>query len=171
MIRLLLQVVLLAAIMTWAAFELVRATSSTDVSSTISGNTPAAGEMGGPAPAIDDNGLSITKLDLAAFPQTLTRPIFFQGRTFPSRPKTSASQTSSAVIGSSAADAEKIKLLGVVIMQQRRRALMESSSGSVLLLNNGEGIDGWTVSDIQPNSVVLSAGATTASLFLYQKGQ
>lgn len=111
---------------------------------------------------------------LATFSQSLTRPLFFEGRRLPTPPpkqvKVEAPKPppppppppKPAVLP------DKIKLLGVVLKAGDRQALIEVPPQPATWFSAGDRIAEWTISTIEGNQIVLSHPSNhPATLVLY----
>ncbi len=110
----------------------------------------------------------------SAFPQTLSRPAFFDGRAFPtSKPKQTQltlpkPPTEVAVPTKPTLPIDKIKLLGLHVELDVQRALLEITPGSAAWRTVGEKIDAWAIISIDVGGVTLKAGSQTGKLELYR---
>lgn len=170
MIRLVLQVMMLVLLVAWIGSQVLQ----------LGANVDAVTQ--GPSPALAtthdlvhprDHGADIPVLDAVAFPQTLSRPIFFPERRFPiAQPKGSTAFKTDAPAQTPATPvpgADKIKFHGVMIADGNKRVLLEGPSNGIVWVGIHDVFEGWTVSAIEANAVTLNAGPATASIALYPK--
>jgi hypothetical protein len=101
---------------------------------------------------------------LAAFPQSLVRPLFFEARRLPSPPSKQVKveppkppppappppPPKPAVLP------DKIKLLGVVMQADDRKALIEIPPQPAAWFKVGDKISEWTITEIEENNVILN---------------
>ena len=114
---------------------------------------------------------------LSKFSQTLTRPLFFEGRRLPSpQPKQIKAELPKPPPAPSPPPPppkpvvlpDKIKLLGVVMQAQDWKALIEVPPQPAAWLKVGDRIAEWTITAIEENRVVFSHHSSkTATLALY----
>jgi hypothetical protein len=97
------------------------------------------------------------------FPQTLARPIFFEGRTFP-LPPAAPMPLPQVPVGASI---EGLRLLGIRIEGGARKALIGVKGQPPVWLDEGAQLESWTVQKIEDSSVSLVAAGQTANLQLY----
>jgi hypothetical protein len=167
-IRLSLQMILIFLIAAWLTFEGRLATGFTARPS-----EELASVGGSLGSTTRPTGLSASPTDPAqpkSYPQTLVRPIFFQGRRFltpqakPTQIVASAEPVAAAMIVPAP---DKIKFRGVLMIAGTKKALLEGPASGIIWLAPGELIEGWTVSAIDRNAVTLKNGTATASIALY----
>lgn len=117
----------------------------------------------------NDSAATIPKMDLpaiAAYSEAITRPLFFEGRTYPARvvpeqplqPKPPIKQ----IYG-----VDGLKLLGIVAGSAPSRALVEVPPKSAAWFASGDKVQDWVVESIGQNSVRLSRDGQSATLLLY----
>jgi len=114
---------------------------------------------------------------LSEFSQTLTRPLFFEGRRLPSPqpkqikvelPKPPSLPSPPPPPPKPVVLPDKIKLLGVVMQAQDWKALIEIPSQPAAWFKVGDRIAEWTITAIEENRVVFSHHSSkTATLLLY----
>jgi hypothetical protein len=114
---------------------------------------------------------------LSKFSQSLTRPLFFEGRRLPSpQPKQIKAELPKPPPPPSPPPPppkpvvlpDKIKLLGVVMQAQDWKALIEVPPQPAAWLKVGDRIAEWTIAAIEENRVVFSHHSSkTATLALY----
>src|SRR5262249_4679502 len=114
---------------------------------------------------------------LSTFSQSLARPLFFEGRRFPSPPpkeikteppKPAPPPPPPPPPPKPVVLPDKIKLLGVVMQATAWKALIEIPPHSAEWFKVGDKIAEWTITAIEENNVVLSHRSNkTATLALY----
>jgi hypothetical protein len=114
---------------------------------------------------------------LSKFSQSLTRPLFFEGRRLPSpQPKQIKAELPKPPPPPSPPPPppkpvvlpDKIKLLGVVMQAEAWKALIEIPPLPAAWFKVGDRIAEWTITAIEENSVVFSHHSSkTATLALY----
>jgi len=112
---------------------------------------------------------------LAAFSQSMTRPLFFEGRRLPTlepkqvktEPPKPAPPPPPPPPPKPVALPDKIKLLGVVILSAERQALVDTPPQPARWFKVGDKIGEWTIARIEENSIVLNHSARSATLPLY----
>ena len=169
MIRLVLQVMVLCLMAAWIGTEVSRLFAGESVA--LQQQVAATSAASDPVDTSDPAGAP-PKRDPTAFPQTLSRPIFFSERRFPAaEPRAvlaaKANVTSAAAVPVLGAD--KIKFHGVMIADGQKRVLLEATSNGLVWVGLRDVFEGWTVAAIEANAVTLSAGGATASITLYPK--
>lgn len=97
------------------------------------------------------------------FPNTLARPVFFEGRQFPSPPPTPQPTPQMEVATNIAA----LKLRGVRIEGGLRQALIGANEQPPIWLSEGASILNWLIENIDAGSVSLVANGQQARLQLY----
>jgi len=116
---------------------------------------------------------------LSTFSQSLTRPLFFEGRRLPSpppkeikaEPPKPTPPPPPAPPPKPVVLPDKIKLLGVVMQAAAWKALIEVPPQPAAWFNVGDKIAEWTITRIEENRVVLSHQSNkTATLALYSDG-
>ena len=117
----------------------------------------------------DAAATTIAELDqrpLTAFPQTSSRPLFFEGRRYPSRevPKVAARAPEATT---PTVNVKELKLLGIRIGEGASRALIAVGTQPPNWVNVGEIIMAWTVKSVDSNDVLLEREGQTAALKLY----
>lgn len=119
---------------------------------------------GGPA---ETRLAAIDQRPLTAFPQTASRPLFFDGRRYPTReaPKKIAQEPEQRV---PTVNAKELKLLGVRVEQGASQALIANGAQPPAWINVGEKIMNWTVASVDTNDVQLKREGQTADLKLYE---
>lgn len=169
MTRLALQFLLICVLVVWTASQWLAARP---VAEDRHYEAPAALDV--PNSGVPNGTYAIQdRILLSAYPETLMRPIFFPGRRFP------ASQSGAAPVvrvdhpppvrAPPAIPVEQIKFLGVIITSGSKRALIKSPGAETKWFELGESVDGWTISSIDGNTVILSNGATTSPVTLYSE--
>lgn len=102
--------------------------------------------------------------------QTLSRPIFFKNRKFPSKAtKTKRTVTPVVVTAPPAVSTDTFKLLGLVIDVTGKRALIKTQSLPQSWYKEGMRIENWTIMHIGANDVQLSLNGNDAVLKLYSQ--
>jgi len=113
---------------------------------------------------------------LSTFSQSLARPLFFEGRKFPSpppkeikaEPPKPAPPPPPPPPPKPVVLPDKIKLLGVVMQAADWKALIEVPPQPAVWFKVGDKIAEWTITAIEENRVVLSHRSNkTATLALY----
>jgi hypothetical protein len=117
---------------------------------------------------------------LSTFSQSLTRPLFFEGRRLPSPkpkqikadlPKPLPQQSPPPLPQKPVVLPDKIKLLGVVMQAQDWKALIEIPPQPAAWLKVGDKVAEWTITAIEKNRVVFSHHSNrSATLALYSDG-
>ena len=172
MIRIVMQVITLALMAVWFGAEVSQMGAGVDAGRYVAAHTPEASTavvidaLNPDEPVQDRRGL-----DPAAFAQTLSRPIFFPERRFPTIAVKPESATTGVILGPAVpqAQADMIKFHGVMIADGRKRVLLEGPSNGLVWVGLRDVFEGWTVAAIEANGVTLSAGAATTSIALYPK--
>ncbi len=125
------------------------------------------------APVVEREALEFKGQDLAAYPETAARPVFFEGRRYPAAVR-SPSVESPATVAFAAPvptriTADGIKLLGVMIQGGRAQALIEAASQPPAWLTVGAKVQAWTVRAILSDSVRLDGHSASqfATVSLY----
>lgn len=132
------------------------------------GIRPPAAPLEG-EPRVDAPVTKAPELDqptLTAFPQTSSRPVFFEGRRYPSKDAAKKPVSRSRVKPPSA-NVKELKLLGVSIKPGIARALIAIGDKPPKWVDVGETIMKWTVRSVNANDVVLERNGQTAALKLY----
>jgi hypothetical protein len=116
---------------------------------------------------------------LSTFSQSLTRPLFFEGRRLPSpQPKQVKAEPPKLSPPPPPPPPpkpivlpDKIKLLGVVMQADSRKALIEIPPQPPAWFKTGDQIADWTITAIAENGVVFThRSSKSASLALYSEG-
>jgi len=117
---------------------------------------------------------------LSTFSQSLTRPLFFEGRRLPSPqpkqikaelPKPPPPPSPPPPLPKPVVLPDKIKLLGVVRQAQDWKALIEIPPQPAAWFKVGDRIADWTITAIEENRVVFSHHSNrSATLALYPDG-
>jgi len=117
---------------------------------------------------------------IGEFSQTLVRPLFFEGRRFPSpQPeeiKAQATKPPSAPPSPPPPPPkpitlpDKIRLVGVFLQSEEWRALIELPPQPAQWFKVGDQIEAWTIARIEENRVVLNHSVRSATLPLYSDG-
>jgi len=115
--------------------------------------------------------------NLSTFSQSLTRPLFFEGRRLPSAqpkqikaelPKPPPPPSPPPPPPKQVVLPDKIKLLGVVMQAEDWKALIEIPPQPAAWFKVGDQIAEWTITAIEENRVVFSHHSSkTATLALY----
>lgn len=139
------------------------------------GMPPATGIAAGGGPteaqARKADRVDLDAKPLGAFPQTASRPLFFEGRRYPER-ETKQSPPVQAFAGETVAAAAKgARLRGVVTVAGTTRALIEMPSKSAEWLAVGDLVDGWRLEGIDQDRAELRSGSQAVSLLLYEAQQ
>jgi hypothetical protein len=120
-------------------------------------------------------GLPVAAPTLTAFPQTLARPLFFEGRRFP-EPAPQAAQPQQQVEAAPnpppaapTVAVETIKLLGVQNDKTGWRALLAVQGQQSEWYVVGQKLEDWEITSIDGNSAQLTSPAGQATLELYPK--
>lgn len=140
------------------------------------GVPPATGIEAGRGPT-DPLARKADRIDLGvkplgAFPQTASRPLFFEGRRYPEREAKQAPPVSafaSEPVGAAAAKGARLR--GVVTVAGTTRALIEMPSKSAEWLAVGDLVDGWRLEGIDQDRAELRSGSQAVSLLLYEAQQ
>lgn len=125
----------------------------------------------------DPQGRKADRVDLdakplGAFPQTASRPLFFEGRRYPEREAKQAPPVSAfAAEPIGGATAKGARLRGVVTIAGTTRALIEMPSKSPEWLAVGDLVDGWRLEGIDQDRAELRSGSQAVSLLLYEAQQ
>jgi hypothetical protein len=172
MIRLLSQILtlagLVAAIVGVAAFGLHL--SQTPMA--VEAPATAAAAPRRPPPAVADPA----QAPMAAYSQSLARPLFFEGRRLPSPPlkqvKTEAPKPAPPAPPppppKPATLPDKIRLLGLVLLSEDRKALIEIPPQPAAWFKIGDQIAEWKITSIEENRVLFShSSSASATLALY----
>jgi hypothetical protein len=119
-------------------------------------------------------------VSMAEFSQTLVRPLFFEGRRFPSpQPKEikveapkgpPALAPPTPVPPKPVALPDKIRLLGVFLQSEEWKALIELPPQAPQWFKVGDRVEAWTIARIEENQVVLNHSVRSATLPLYSDG-
>jgi hypothetical protein len=134
------------------------------------------GESSAPAVADKPGGQTaetrlaeIDQRPLTAFPQTASRPVFFEGRRYPAKEaaKKVAQEPEQQQRGPTVS-AKELKLLGVRLQQGASQALIANGAQPPVWFNVGEKIMNWTVASVEANDVLLKRDGQTADLKLYE---
>ena len=116
---------------------------------------------------------------VSEFSQTLARPLYFEGRRFPSpQPKEVKVEPQKPPPAPAppppppkpVALPDKIKLLGVVLQSEDWKALIETPPLPAQWFKVGDKIGEWTIARIENNQVVLNHSVRSATLPLYSDG-
>src|SRR5262245_21186274 len=140
--------------------------------------TPISLEGSATAPALKRVAREISdpaNPSLAAFSQSMTRPLFFEGRRLPtpeqkqvkSEPQKAAPPSPPPPPPKPVALPDKIKLLAVVILSEARQALVDAPPQPARWFKIGDKIGEWTIARIEENNIVLNHSARSATLPLY----
>jgi hypothetical protein len=131
--------------------------------------TPAVADKPGGGQAADARLAEIDQRPLTAFPQTASRPVFFEGRRYPAKeaPKQTAQQPEQQQRVPTVS-AKELKLLGVRVEEGASQALIANGVQPPVWFNVGEKIMNWTVASVEPNDVLLKRDGQTADLKLYE---
>jgi hypothetical protein len=133
------------------------------------------GESSTPAVADKPGGQSaetrlaeIDQRPLTAFPQTASRPVFFDGRRYPTREAAKKTVQEPEQQRVPTVSAKELKLLGVRVEQGASQALIANGAQPPAWFNVGEKIMNWTVASVDANDVLLKRDGQTADLKLYE---
>lgn len=105
---------------------------------------------------------------LTAFPQTASRPVFFDGRRYPAKDEPKKSVQASPEERVPTVNVKELKLLGVKIAPGSSQALIANGAQPPAWINVGEKIMNWTVASVDANDVTLRREGQTADLRLYE---
>jgi Type II secretion system protein C len=131
-------------------------------------STPAVADKPGGQPA-ETRLAEIDQRPLAAFPQTASRPVFFEGRRYPAKEAAKKTvQEPEQQQRVPTVSAKELKLLGVRVEQGASQALIANGAQPPAWFNVGEKIMNWTVASVEPNDVLLKRDGQTADLKLYE---
>lgn len=127
---------------------------------------PSSGQTAVPA---------FTMPPITAYPETLARPVFFEGRKFPTpepvKAKVEPATPPTPAPVEPAFNAAELKLHGIVAADGRFRALIDGPAIPLDWLTEGATVRGWTLTRIEPQRVTFSAGSTSIQLDLYPRAQ
>ncbi len=137
-----------------------------------SGRPPAAaiadGAGAAEAQARKADRITLDPRPIGTFPQTASRPLFFEGRKYPER-ETKQTPPAQAFVSEpvAATPAKAARLRGVVIVAGKTRALIEMPSKSAEWMGVGDLVDGWRLEGIDKDRAELRNGDSAVSLLLY----
>ena len=123
---------------------------------------------------VERQALEFKGQELAAFPETATRPVFFEGRRYPEAAKAAnlepPAQDPRATPVATRISADGIKLLGVMIQDGKAQALIEAASQPPAWVTVGAKVQAWTVQAIRNDSVRLDSNTASqfATVSLYE---
>lgn len=113
---------------------------------------------------------TVKERPLGAFPQTLARPIFFEGRRFPQTeavvPKPPPAPPPRPIVAP-----DQFRIFGIVTHGEARRALIQGPSVLLDWYTEGAKLQEWTLTRIENNSIFLSFGDQSAELRLFRIGE
>jgi hypothetical protein len=135
-------------------------------------------------PATRQDGAAFEAAPLTAFPETLKRPLFFEGRRFPTpRPQPSPAadvqppppatpQVEPATQAKAPNDpptpGTALVLRGVITEKGQSRALVSTDTDGGTWLSAGGKVGGWTIESISADAVSLRQGRQVLRLSLYE---
>ena len=111
---------------------------------------------------------TLERRQLGDYSETVTRPLFFEGRHYPAR-------AASTPVAPAAAKAptrpliglDGVRLHGIVAGAGPTRALIEATPGTSTWRVVGDDVTGWSIVAIEKNSVRLVRDSQSATLLLY----
>jgi hypothetical protein len=130
-------------------------------------STPAVADKPGGQPG-ETRLAEIDQRPLTAFPQTASRPVFFDGRRYPTREAAKKTVQEPEQQRVPTVSAKELKLLGVRVEQGASQALIANGAQPPAWFNVGEKIMNWTVASVDANDVLLKRDGQTADLKLYE---
>ena len=142
---------------------------------------PVAREASPTRPAAPEASVPVAELAhpaLSDFPQTLTRPVFFEGRRLPNpqakplkvEPPKPPPPVAPPPPPKPIVLPDKIKLLGVFMQADAAAALVETPPHPAAWFKLGDRIAEWTITAIEENRIVLRHdSARSATLPLYSE--
>jgi hypothetical protein len=130
-------------------------------------STPAVADKPGGQPG-ETRLAEIDQRPLTAFPQTASRPVFFDGRRYPTREAAKKAVQEPEQQRVPTVSAKELKLLGVRVEQGASQALIANGAQPPAWFNVGEKIMNWTVASVDANDVLLKRDGQTADLKLYE---
>lgn len=130
-------------------------------------------QAGAPPASIADKAIPpVVHPQLSKFRETVTRPIFFESRRFPTvsveppRPPPTPPPPPASTIS-----ADQFHLLGIVSHDGQKRALIEGPSVLLDWYAEGAKLRDWTLSRIEDNSILLSSDIKNAELLLFRPAE
>ena len=106
--------------------------------------------------------------DIRAYAETVSRPIFFEGRNYPvmAKPAPAPAPVAPAVV-QAAMTVDGIKLLGVILRDGTARALVEVAAQPPSWISVGGGVKLWTIAAIHSESIELKNDSQSVTLSMY----
>lgn len=114
---------------------------------------------------------AITHAALDAYQHTLSRPIFVEGRRPPAAKPLVVAQPTIQPPAQPPVSLDRYRLLGVHLDDTARRALIETPAGGRAWIGQGERLDDWTLTKIEPDRAHLSTQDRSGELRLYPASQ
>jgi hypothetical protein len=136
------------------------------------GSDPAMGQVSNTSQSIIPN---VQLRPISDFPETLARPVFYEGRQFPkaaprpepAQPEPMQNVAPPAEPVAAGPGAEQLRLLGVRIVGDKKNALLAVAEGEARWYAETESVNDWLVQAVHANEVVLSRGVEKVILSLY----
>lgn len=118
-----------------------------------------------------DRPSALTHAAIGAYQQTLTRPLFVDGRRPPAPKPVVIVQPVSQPLPQPQVSLDRYRLLGVHLDETARRALIETPAGARAWVRQGENLGEWTLIKVEADRAHLSAREHHGELRLYPARQ
>lgn len=164
----LLAIVVLGFLLVDAGKDLWRTLTGEPSAARVVSTPPSPANRGADQPALD-----FKPRPLSDYTETVTRPVFFEGRTYPApvKPPEPPKPVAAPPRPPVRITADGLKLRGVIISGSTARALIAVGDAPAAWLTVGQSVQAWTIQAIRQTSVRLTGnnGTQFATLSLYEE--